>query len=250
MRIAHKIFFLFIILTATACSNKWEEIEKRQFVLPFDPFRGYAPDSLKHLLPVLDSVLARDQRYRFLSLEKNNKIRNLAYEYVLKHKNDIIALDQENYRIVDSILNKYGWLSIVDVGMRGSNALFMVIQHAPYTTQERYLPMLQDAVKNKKLPGANYAILVDRIEASQKRPQLFGTQIIQASDTAYLFPLANVDSIDTWRKRIGISQTFASYLDFFKIHWDPEAYKKSLPQLRAKFRVKDSTGHSIEKVLL
>jgi len=223
-----------------SCRNKWELIEKRQYALPPDFFRGAVPDSFRHLLPFLDSVLVRDQKYRFLSLDKDPKIRNLANDYALQHKEELIALDRQNLKTVDSIIGRHGWLGLWDIGMRGSQALFIVIQHAPSEIQERYLPTMRKAVTAKKLPGGYYAMLVDRLQASKKRPQIFGSQILQSKDTAYVYPLANTDSIDSWRKRIGMSQSFPFYLQSFQINWDPRAYKRSLPALRKQFGIPDS----------
>lgn len=85
--------------------------------------------------------------------------------------------DSLNLVFVKSVLNQYGWLGPREVGERGNSTLFLVIQHANLETQEQYLPMMQDAVKRGKAKPTSLALLVDRIEMRNDRPQIYGSQV-------------------------------------------------------------------------
>src|SRR5689334_21430949 len=54
--------------------------------------------------------------------------------------------DSINEIKVTAILDKYGWLGTDIIGITGNDALFLVIQHAGLSTQEKYLPMMREAV--------------------------------------------------------------------------------------------------------
>ena len=64
---------------------------------------------------------------------------------------------------VQGYLGQYGWPSASVVGS-GNNTLFLVIQSIPdLTTQERYLPMMRDAVMVGDANTSDLALLEDRV---------------------------------------------------------------------------------------
>lgn len=79
--------------------------------------------------------------------------------------------------------------------------------------------------------GETLAPLQDRINLHNKRFQLYGSQLYEYPKSVYLlYPVADVDSLDVRRKRMGM-MPIENYLALFKIKWDLEAYKKALPDL-------------------
>jgi hypothetical protein len=66
-------------------------------------------------------------------------------------------------------LDKYGWLGADVVGGQGNSTLFLVIQHSDQATQEKYLPMMREAVKNGKAQGSSLALLEDRAALGQRQ---------------------------------------------------------------------------------
>ncbi len=61
--------------------------------------------------------------------------------------------DRKNLKYVSRIIDRYGWISTDTLGIDGGNTLFMVIQHADSLTQEKYLPIMKQAVRDKKALG-------------------------------------------------------------------------------------------------
>lgn len=85
--------------------------------------------------------------------------------------------DSVNLIKVQSLLDNHGWLGPDSIGTAGNQTLFLVIQHADPKTQEKYLPMMQKAVEDGRAEGSHLALLVDRVEMNNGRPQVYGSQI-------------------------------------------------------------------------
>src|SRR5258708_9881 len=136
--------------------------------------------------------------------------------------------DSVNLITVKEILDKYGWIGADDVGEQGNLALFLVIQHADLTTQEKYLPMLRDAVKNGKAKGEYLAMLEDRVAIGEGKMQIYGSQvgIDQATGAYHVLPIEDPDNVDKRRMSVGLNK-LEEYLSQWKIKWDLEEYKKA-----------------------
>lgn len=180
----------------------------------------------KALLPVLDSIYHDDQFYRLqmLRLIKNKA----AASSIDSIKTIIQTTDHKNLVKVNRIIQQHGWLGPQEVGMNGSQALFLVIQHADLATQQKYYPMIRQAEKDGKTLSSNLAILEDRIAMREGKKQLYGSQGFtdKATGITYIYPVADVDNLDKRRQSMGLPpmKTYAA-------NWDLEAYKKQLPEI-------------------
>jgi len=125
------------------------------------------------------------------------------------------------------------------VGGQGNSTLFLVIQHADQATQEKYLPMMREAVKNGKAQGSSLALLEDRVALGQGNRQIYGSQIGRDPETQIYFisPLEDPDNVDKRRAEVGL-QSLADYASRWQITWDVEQYKKDLPQIEEKVKRK------------
>jgi hypothetical protein len=79
-----------------------------------------------------------------------------------------------------------------------------VIQHADLKTQEKYLPIIKEAVKNGKASGANLALLVDRIEMRNGRPQIYGSQITMKDGISVIYQIADEINVNKRRADVGL----------------------------------------------
>lgn len=95
----------------------------------------------------LDSIYNEDQKYRQMlgDIEAKHGLESKEMKDLWK---TIGKKDSINLIRVRNILDKYGWLGSEVVGDQGNATLFLVIQHSDQKTQEDYLPMMRDAVKN------------------------------------------------------------------------------------------------------
>lgn len=222
------ILWLFVLV---ACKTVGDKPDPPDIDVAKDFFRPKVADSLKHLIPILDSVFYRDQLYRG---KKNRK-------YFLANGDKVKAIDSLNLIIVDSIIKKYGILGLSDIGMYGHFAITMTIQHSDIETQRRYLPEFKKALELKRIFPNTYAMLEDRVLIKSGKKQIYGTQLmfIGKSNVAELLPIVSPDSIDIRRRALGLKLTIGEYLKSFNIKWNCEEYKKQLPSLMMKYKISD-----------
>ncbi len=143
--------------------------------------------------------------------------------------------DEKNLARIIAILDKYGWVGADEVGGQANQTLFLVIQHSDLATQQKYLPIMREAVKNKKATGSSLALLEDRVALREGRRQTYGSQIGTDSETGknYILPLEDPDNVDKRRAMVGLGP-LGDYVSRWNIVWDAELYKKELPALEAK----------------
>jgi hypothetical protein len=186
----------------------------------------------KPLVAILDTVFRNDQDLR-------NQIRDVAQKYGQQSKEmtDLWTTISYNDSIdlikVTAIIDKYGWLGADVVGEQGNETIFLVIQHSDIKVQDKYLPMMREAVKNKKASAASLALLEDRVALRHGKKQIYGSQITGHPDGSFLAPLEDPDNVDKRRAEVGL-EPLADYLARFHIAWNLEEYKKQLPEIEKK----------------
>lgn len=164
----------------------------------------------KDLIAILDSVYHDDQKYRKDSTFSWNSIR---------------YCDSINLVKVKKILDERGWLGADVVGVKGNTTLFLVIQHSDFETQQKYLPMMREAVKNGNARASSLALLEDRVALGKGEKQIYGSQISGNSEMGYfLLPLLDPDNVDKRRAEVGL-KPIKEYLLYWGITWDVEEYK-------------------------
>ena len=164
----------------------------------------------------LDSIYTEDQKYRQMigDIEKkygyeSNEMKNLW--------NTIRQKDSINLIKVTAILDKFGWLGSDVVGGQGNSTLFLVIQHSDQKTQEKYLPMMREAVKNGKAAGSSLALLEDRVALGQGKKQIYGSQIHRDQKTGKYFvaPIEDEFNVNKRRASVGLEP-----LEDYVKHWN------------------------------
>jgi hypothetical protein len=187
---------------------------------------------------VIDQLLIIDNddlKYRIQVQELGEKFGLFSKEvdsvWALMNKTDSI-----NQVKVKTILDKYGWLGISKIGNQCSSTLYRVIQHSDLNMQEKYLPLIREAVKNKEAKPRDLATLEDRVALRQGKKQIYGTQVGQDKKSLkyYLSPLEDPDNVDKRRAEVGLeplSMVLESYFETWHLKWDVEQYKKDLPTI-------------------
>ena len=190
----------------------------------------------KTLVATLDSIFNDDQngRQQLKEVESNYGVDSKELK---AHWKMISEKDSINLIKVKTILDTRGWLGEDVVGEQGNTTLFLVIQHSDIKTQEHYLPMMRQAVKNGKAKGSSLALLEDRVALRQGRMQIYGSQINRDIKTQsyYVSPLEDPDNVDKRRAEVGL-QPLAEYLLNWNLVWDVEQYKKDLPGIMEKWK--------------
>ncbi|MEG0848411.1 MAG: hypothetical protein RSH24_01015 [Flavobacterium sp.] len=147
--------------------------------------------------------------------------------------------DSINLVKVMKILDEKGWVGKDKIGEQANQTLFLVIQHSDLKYQQKYLPMMREAVKKGNASRANLAYLEDRVALREGKHQIYGSQSAKNKKTNqwYISPLIDPDNVDKRRAEVGLG-TIAEYAAKMNIDWNLEAYKKELPELEKLENIK------------
>jgi hypothetical protein len=188
----------------------------------------------KPLVAMLDTIYQEDQKYR-------QQLQGIEEKYGWESE-ETIALwktirekDSINLIKIRKILDERGWLGADVIGDQGNTTLFLVIQHADLESQEKYLPMMREAVKKGNASAGSLALLEDRVALGNGEKQIYGSQIghDQGIGEYYVLPLMDPDNVDKRREEVGLGP-IQEYISIWGIIWDVEEYKKKLPEYEAR----------------
>ena len=185
----------------------------------------------KPLAATLDNIYREDQGLRRqISEIEANYGRDSAE--MRAHWKKIQEKDSINLIKIQQILDTRGWLGADVIGRQGNSTLFLVIQHSDLAVQEKYLPMMREAVKKGNASPGSLALLEDRVALRQGEKQIYGSQIGQNSETAeyYVLPLEDPENVDQRREEVGLGP-LQEYISHWNLTWDVEEYNKKLPTL-------------------
>jgi len=188
----------------------------------------------KPLVAILDAVYQDDQSYR-MRIDKVREEHGKDSPEMKALWKTIAEKDSINLIKVTRILDEHGWLGPDEIGRQGNSTLFLVIQHADLPTQEKYLPMMREAVKNKKAMPSALALLEDRVALRQGKKQIYGSQIMLDEKGSYVQPLEDPDNVDKRRAEVGLGP-LADYVKNWGMTWDVEEYKKKLPEYEQRMQ--------------
>ena len=174
----------------------------------------------KPLVAILSTIYKEDQKYRHQISDVEKKYGRDSDE-MKKHWNLINEKDSINLIKVTKILDERGWLGQNVIGGRGNSTLFLVIQHADIKTQQKYLPMMREAVKKGNAQAANLALLEDRVALRTGKKQIYGSQIGRDPETGEFFvsPLMAPEKVNERRASVGLG-SIESYIKNWDMTWD------------------------------
>jgi hypothetical protein len=188
------------------------------------------------LILQLDSIFENDQKHRREVMQIINQFGWGSKEAEAKWK-EIKPIDSLNLLIVTQLIDTKGWLGSEIIGGKGNHTLFLVIQHADLQTQEKYLPVMKEAVTKGNANAKSMALLEDRVALGQGKKQIYGTQIGTDAETGenYILPLEDPLHVDERRIQVGLTPMI-EYVKRWGINWDPETYNKSIPNIESKYK--------------
>jgi hypothetical protein len=147
----------------------------------------------------LEWIFERDQYDRTLwSLTANRHPEQ-------KRRNEMLRgrawdTDSTNLLMVNEVLRQGGFPRKSQVGEFALLSIWSVFQHNPLEQQKEFLPQLEEAVRNGDIAPMYLAMLKDRIDVREGRPQKYGTQ--RGPDG--LCPLQDASRVNEWRKEVGL----------------------------------------------
>ena len=167
----------------------------------------------------LEEILIMDQKYRQSYMDKWKQY-GLGSKQLTSIDKKMTNQDRSNLTYVAGIIDRYGWISYDTIGFEANQTLFLVIQHADSLTQEKYLPVMRQAVRQNRAKGYDLALLEDRVLIRRGEKQIYGTQV-RCDDSGlkcWVLPIVDEKNVDTRRMQIGL-QPLALYLKSYGIDY-------------------------------
>lgn len=127
-----------------------------------------------------------------------------------------------NEKKVKEILDKYGWPTKEMAGEQGNWTICNVIQHSDNEVRIQYLPMMRQAVKDKKLEPGFLVRAEDRIATERGDLQIYGGQMKYYPETKSfnLWPVFDPQNIDKRRTAIGLDSIAIFLKNRFDFEWN------------------------------
>lgn len=186
----------------------------------------YEKDFDKPLKQHLEEIYMRDQMLRQLYRHAEEKFGKesdeMKYFWKLVSEQDSI-----NELEVIKIIEEKGWVGKSLVGGRANITLWLVIQHAPLETQEKYLPLLRKSVLEGESRGSHLALLEDRMQMRNGKPQTYGSQITTDKETGkqVVYEIWEPEYVNQRRKEVGLGP-IQDYVKRWDIEWTIEQKEK------------------------
>lgn len=206
--------FLLIVtlLLAMACSNKNKQKENPVSI-----------QVTENLVAVLDTIWITEQQPITLrdSLIKIHGVesKEVKDQQEIYEKNHIV-----NQRKISDILDRHGWPTQEMTGERGNLTICNIIQHSDNEIRIKYLPLMRQAVKEKKLEPRFLMRAEDRIATERGDLQIYGGQMKYYPETKSfnVWPIFDPVNIDKRRAEIGLEPIAEFLKDRFDFEWNLE----------------------------
>ncbi len=214
----------FIVLITLSCSNK--NTSKK----PAKTFQN-----TEDLMAVLDTIWQTEQtpiRLRDSLIDLYGAASKEAAVYQKEYrKNHSI-----NIKKIRRILNTHGWPENSAIGDQGNRTICNVLQHTDQKTRESYIPMMRQAVLDKKLEPRYLVRAEDRIATDKGELQIYGGQMKYYPKTKSfnVWPVYDPVNIDKRRAAIGLEPIAEFLKNRFDFEWNLEEQIKRTIQFESE----------------
>ncbi len=127
-------------------------------------------------------------------------------------------LDREHTQRMKQIVAEHGWPTRSLVGVEGSHAAWLLVQHADRDPefQAKCLELMRAAVAAGEADASELAYLEDRVRVAQGRLQLYGTQLESDGTGGWRAkPVEDPGGLDARRAKLGLPP-MADYLEMVR----------------------------------
>jgi hypothetical protein len=148
------------------------------------------PVALPQLRDQIQSLYVEDQRVR------------------TEHPSDpqlLLPVDARTGVALRAIIDKYGVPGSSQVGVEASRNFAVLVQHQPPELIREVLPQLEEQVQLGQANPSDYAMMLDRARASEKRPQRYGENF-ECGSNGHLepSPIEAPEALDARRASVGL----------------------------------------------
>jgi len=167
-------------------------------------------------------------------VSEDQRIRSELIKKGIDHPDKILLsqmnkIDAVNTARLKVIIKRYGWPGPKLIGPDGTDAFFLLAQHADPAFQKKVLPLVQKAYSRGILTGQNYALFTDRVLVESGKPQIYGTaakHVDQWNNKVPVFePIEDEANVDKRRAAVGLTP-LSEYREFLKHLYFPEEKPK------------------------
>ncbi|KAA2219776.1 DUF6624 domain-containing protein [Maribacter flavus] len=140
----------------------------------------------------------------------------------------------DNERKVKHLLDTYGWPTKEMAGEQGNWTICNVLQHSDNKIHIQYLPMMRQAVKERKLEPRFLVRAEDRTATERGDLQIYGGQMkyYPESKSFNLWPVLDPENIDKRRTEIGLDSIAIFLKNRFDFEWDLEEQIKRTEEFK------------------
>ncbi len=181
-------------------------IRKRRIEANFD----------KPLRRRLQMIMKTDQEVRIAFLVAHNRQPHdsIAEAEAMQEMQRVDKLNQEQ---ICKILDTRGLVGSDKVG-DAVGTFWAVIQHSDINIQKKYLPLFQEAALKGDIAKEGVAMMEDRINMFEGKPQRYGSQIEEDEHgNPRLYQLLDESKVDEWRSEMGM-EPLEDYLRKMRIY--------------------------------
>ena len=219
------IFILFLLITIS-CTNKNKSKKTTTSI-----------NRTENLIAVLDTIWGKEQtpirlRDSLINIygAESKEAEVYQKEYRKNHTLNIIKIKK--------ILDKYDWPELTQIGEQGNRTICNLLQHADQETREHYIPLMKQAVLDKKLEPRYLVRTEDRIATDKGELQIYGGQMKYYPETKSfnVWPVYDPVNIDKRRAEIGLEPIAAFLKNRFDFEWNIEEQIKRTEELENQKR--------------
>jgi hypothetical protein len=127
------------------------------------------------------------------------------------------AVDQENISWMKGTVSRFGWPGKTMVGHDGTNAAWLLVQHADRDRafQKKCLALMEAVLEKNEISKMDFAYLTDRVLVADKKPQRYGTQIDMNKGAMKPYPMEDPPNVDKRRATVGL-MPMAKYMELVR----------------------------------
>ena len=190
-----------------------------------------------HRTPRTNAPSVRMPRLRQELLKRvseDQRIRNELIKKGIDHPDQALLdqmkrIDAINTARIKVIIKQHGWPGPKLIGRDGTDAFFLLAQHADPAFQKKVLPLVQKAYRRGILTGQNYALFTDRVLVGSGKRQTYGTSARPFDEwngrEPVFDPIEDEANVDKRRAEVGL-MPLSEYREFLKQLYFPQEKPK------------------------
>jgi hypothetical protein len=217
------IFILFLLITIS-CTNKNKSKKTITSI-----------DRTENLIAVLDTIWEKEQtpirlRDSLINIYGAESKESELYQKEYRKNHTL------NIKKIKKILDKSDWPELTQIGEQGNRTICNVLQHADQETREHYIPLMKQAVLDKKLEPRFLVRAEDRIATDKGELQIYGGQMKYYPETKSfnVWPVYDPVNIDKRRAEIGLEPIAEFLKNRFDFEWNLEEQIKRTEEFENK----------------